>query len=123
MRHHFEEREATVADCAELVSVRSRPIRRRNKIALATDLDTLLEVSLIGEHFFKPADIAQCYRRSVVTDRKMVLRLGRRRIRPTAANETGPNSSDFELPKAHGALLGAAHSANYIIRAERIPPK
>jgi hypothetical protein len=109
MRHHFEERETTVANCAELVSIRSRPLRRDNKVALAPNLETLLEVPLIGEHFLQPADIAQCDRGTVVTDRKMVLRLARRCLRPTAANETGPNSSDFELTKAHWALLGAAH--------------
>jgi hypothetical protein len=119
MRHHFEEREATVADCAELVPIRSRPIRRHNKIALANDPYALLEVSLVGEHFFKPADIAQCYRRSVITDREMVLRLTWRCVRPTAANKTGPNFSDFEVAKAHWALFGAAHGANV---APHLPP-
>ena len=112
MRHHFEDREATVAGFAELVSIPSRPIRRRNKIALAIDLDALLQVSLVGEYLFKPADIAQCYRGSIITDCEMVMRLAWRCVRPAAANETGPNSSDFELTKAHWALLGAAHSAN-----------
>jgi hypothetical protein len=112
MRHHFEEREAPVADCAELVLSRSRPIRRRNKIALANDLYALLEISLVGEHFFKPADIAQRYRGSVITDREMVLRLAPRCVRPATANKTGPNFSDIEVTKAHWALFGAAHGAN-----------
>ncbi len=112
MRHHFEERKATVADCAELVSIRRRPIRRWDKIVLAVDLDALLEVSLIREHLFKPADIAQCYRGSVITEREMVLWLAWRCVRPAATNKTGPNPPDFEFTKAHWALLGAAHGAN-----------
>src|SRR5262245_7275996 len=49
----------------------------------------------------------------------MVLRLAWHCVRPTAANETGPNTSDFELTKAHGALLGAAHGANALRQARR----
>ncbi len=45
MCHDFEEREATVADCAELVPIGRRPIRRWHKIALAIDLDALLEAT------------------------------------------------------------------------------
>ncbi len=58
MSHHLEKREATVAHWAKLVPLWSRPVRCNNKVAFAPNLDALLEVSLVGEHFLQPADIA-----------------------------------------------------------------
>ena len=98
--------------------MRSGPVRCNNKIILALDLEAGLEVSLVRQHFLKPTEIAERYRGSILTNEEMVLRLRWLYARPTAAYKAGVNLSNFEVTKAHRALLRTAHGANRILKTK-----
>src|SRR5882724_10434655 len=112
MRHHFQKRQATVADSAKLVFFCRRSIMCHHQITFAFDLEALFEVSLIRQHLFKPANIAECYWSSILTNGEMMLRFAWLHARPAAAHKTRLNSPDFEFTETDWALLGAAHGAN-----------
>lgn len=110
MCHRLQEGEATIAGRAKLIPLWRHPVRGNNKIALATDLEARLEVSLVRKYVLKPADVAERDRSSIVTNSEMMLRLAGRHVRPSAANKAGLNSPDLKIAKTHRALLDATHA-------------
>ena len=114
MRHKLQQGKAMIAHGAKLVFRWRSGARRRSKsqVILTLDLETRLEVSLIGKHFLEVANIAQGEGGSVVADDEMIVRLTGLHSRQAAAEKAGLNLADFEVTKTDGTLLVARHDAH-----------
>jgi hypothetical protein len=95
--HYFEQREAAIAGGAKFVGWRRWLIGGGGQVALAFDFDAFLEVALVGENIFKPADVAKGERDFVGANDEMVQGRFGFHAGPASANKTGLNLANFEF--------------------------